>query len=85
LRAGSFIAITLTWDREILFSNEGGDPDRFEVDDVFSPFSPLTDMDLYLLPIGANATNFRAVGSIASGTSVEHIFFQIPETQQYKI
>jgi hypothetical protein len=59
LRAGSFIAITLTWDREILFSNEGGDPDRFELDDVFSPFSRLTDMDLYLLPIGCKRDQFQ--------------------------
>ncbi len=80
---GSFISITLTFDRIV---DKTGSPTTFNTGDSFTPSEDtdnpgedqLTDLDLYLLPKGSNSITDAKAESRAFGT-VDHIFFQIPE------
>ncbi len=90
LQAEHFVSLSLAWDRKVeLTVNDGvynsGDTfsaytetDPFYADDVIS------DLDLYLVPRGLPFTQYTA-SSISRETTVEHIFFEIPETGEYDI
>lgn len=94
LAAGSFVSITLAWDRVVEFMNDGGtqgvfDPgDTFEdyVDDFINPpdDSVINDLDIYLLPRNAINTGQAVAQSTATVGTIEHLFFQIPATGQYE-
>jgi len=93
LQAGSYISITLAWDREVTFNNDGGTANEFDFGDSFEPYTPglgppddsvINDLDIYLLPKFA-ATRGEAIAlSFADVGTVEHLFFQIPETGEYE-
>jgi hypothetical protein len=94
LVGGSFLSITLAWDRHVEFQTDAAPFNEFNIGDTFQPsmspaFAPenddqINDLDIHLLPKGALnlgaeiATSFSAVGTL------EHLFFRIPETGEYE-
>lgn len=94
----SFISITLAWDRAVGFQagtndlNSDGDFDAGEnfADYTQTGFDPqadsvINDLRLWLLPESAATTASAIASSDFNEGTVEHIFFQIPETGRYKI
>jgi Subtilase family len=83
LKQGSFVAMTLTWNRlvELMDKNQTGD---YDLGEEFRDRG-LNNLDLYLMK--AEETDLkRAISSSTSGVdSVEHIFHPIPTTGRYKI
>jgi hypothetical protein len=94
LLGGSFLSITLAWDRHVEFQTDTAPFNEFNIGDTFQPsmspaFAPenddqINDLDIHLLPKGALnlgaeiATSFSAVGTL------EHLFFRIPVTGEYE-
>jgi hypothetical protein len=94
LVGGSFLSITLAWDRHVEFQTDTAPFNEFNSGDTFKPsmspaFQPenddqINDLDIHLLPKGALnlgaeiATSFSAVGTL------EHLFFRIPVTGEYE-
>jgi hypothetical protein len=78
LPANQFVSLTLAWDREVLFEIDDGDPGVFDVGDELLDDSMPIDLNLYLMPAGETDLELAAAKSIASDTSVEHIFQQVP-------
>lgn len=94
LLGGSFISITLAWDRVVRFANDtapigqynSGDTFQQYVDDGVNPpdDSVISDLDIYLLPKNAaSITETVALSDSPVGT-LEHLFFQIPQTGEYE-
>lgn len=84
LRQGSFVSITLTWDRlvELNDRNKNG---QFDAGEYFRDRA-LNNLDLYLVKADDKNGNADAVcSSISEVDSVEHIFCPVPATGQYKI
>jgi hypothetical protein len=86
LVAGQYIAITLAWDRRV----EKNLPDNtYTYGDIFFSYNDLsevlTDLDLYLMPANSNDLLQAVDYSLTSDDNLEHIFFQIPTTGDYKI
>jgi hypothetical protein len=87
LVGGSFVSITLAFDRTVQFAT-GGAGGVFHSGDTFTPSAnaidpgedQLSDLDLYLLPKGATNINQAVAASTAFGT-VDHFFYQIPFAQ----
>jgi len=83
LQAGSFVSITLTWDRlvELETANQNGE---FEMGGQFRDRG-LNTLSLYLLR--AEDTDLRQSiwSSVSDVDSVQHIFHRIPKTGRYKI
>ena len=84
--AGQYIAITLAWDRRV----EKNLPDNtYTYGDIFFSYNDLsevlTDLDLYLMPANSNDLLQAVDYSLTSDDNLEHIFFQIPTTGDYKI
>jgi hypothetical protein len=85
LVAGSFVSITLAFDRTVTFANDQNSNGKFDFGDTFNASTDmdhpgedqLSDLDLYLLPKGATSKGQAVASSEAFGT-VDHIFFQIP-------
>jgi subtilisin family serine protease len=83
LQQGSFVALTLVWDRlvELNDRNRNG---QFDAGEGFINRG-LNNLDLYLMHAEDNDVR-KSVGSSTSDLdSVEHIFHQIPTTGRYKI
>ncbi|HZZ28117.1 MAG TPA: S8 family serine peptidase [Pirellulales bacterium] len=90
LPAGSFISITLTFDRTVTKAGADGVYNR---GDIFEPssnpfgnpgYDQYTDLDLYLLPKNSANINQAIAESISDTGTVDHIFFQIPTTGEYE-
>lgn len=85
LLQGSFVAITLAWDRlvELEDKNKNG---MFDIGESFSDRG-LNNLDLYLVKADSKDPNSSGAtcSSISSVNSVEHIFCPIPATGNYKI
>ncbi|MGK7883405.1 MAG: S8 family serine peptidase [Crocosphaera sp.] len=82
LFGGSHVSVTLAWDREIML-NDGNNNGMFDTGESFTPLG-LTDLDLYLLPKGATDISQHIWASFSQVDSVEHMFFEIPETGEYE-
>jgi hypothetical protein len=92
LSADHFISITLAWDRQVQFTGDADMDNRYDVGDTFEPSTSsepdsdefINDLDIYLLPKGS----FDFTQAIAQSTGIEgtleHIFFQIPTTDEYE-
>lgn len=83
LQQGSFVALTLAWDRlvELNDRNRNG---QFDAGERFTNRG-LNNLDLYLMHVEDNDIR-KSVGSSTSDLdSVEHIFHQVPTTGRYKI
>ena len=85
LKAGSYISLTLAWDREVVFQNDADMDGAYDDGDTFVSDCCLNDLDLYLMPAGSTSLAQRTTRSNSAVMSLEHIFFQIPMTQQYEI
>ncbi|QSJ19609.1 S8 family serine peptidase [Nostoc sp. UHCC 0702] len=84
VKQGSFVAITLSWDRLV----ELNDRNKNQLYDVGENFSDrgLNNLDLYLVKADAKNSDVGAVcSSISQVDSVEHIFCPVPATGNYKI
>lgn len=83
LQKGSFVAITLAWDRlvELRDTNKNG---QFDVGESFRDRG-LNNLDLYLLNTQSNQPVSSICTSISQVDSVEHIFCPIPRAGNYKI
>jgi subtilisin family serine protease len=83
LAVGSFVAITLAWDRqvELLDSNKNGE---FEDGESFLDRG-LNNLDIYLMHSSDNDIRQSIWSSTSNVDSVEHIFHQITSSGTYKI
>ncbi|MBR8838355.1 MAG: S8 family serine peptidase [Stigonema ocellatum SAG 48.90 = DSM 106950] len=83
LQQGSFIAITLTWDRlvELEDKNKNG---LYEPGEKFRDRG-LNNLNLYLVKADAPSTEAAVCSSISEVDSVQHIFCPVPATANYKI
>jgi len=91
----SYISITLAWDRDVSlldygadgidFTNDPGEHDGYYTAGEDFAVSPLKDLDLYLLPKGANDINQKVCSSESIRYPVEHIFCKIPANGEYEI
>jgi hypothetical protein len=94
LLGGSFISITLAWDRLVEFASDGGSMGQYDSGDTFEEYvddgvnppddSVISDLDILLLPKFASS-DFQTIALSDSNVgTVEHLFFQIPETGEYE-
>lgn len=83
LQAGSFVSITLTWDRqvELLDSNKNSEFDEGEsfID------RGLNNLDIFLMRATDNDVRQSIWSSTSSVDSVEHIFHPVASSGKYKI
>ncbi|MCC6491524.1 MAG: hypothetical protein IT424_00715 [Pirellulales bacterium] len=87
LATDEWVAITLTWDREV---SKTGSDNTYAAGDIFTvgAGNGLSNLDLFLVPegsndFGPNALNTRR--SVATEQNVEHIFAKVPATGSYDI
>jgi hypothetical protein len=83
LKVGSFVSVTLAWDRmvDLADTNRNGEYDEGEsfID------RGLNNLDIYLMRATDNDVSKNIWSSVSAVDSVEHIFHQIPQTGRYKI
>jgi hypothetical protein len=69
LAEGSYISITLAWDRRVALDDDSGIPGAFDSGDTFEIYSEpdaddqINDLDLYLMPRGATS-ELQAIWSL---------------------
>ena len=90
LRAGSFISITLAWDRIVDFDVDGGTPGLYDLGDTFEAYTDLddvlNDLNLFLVPKDGESIDAPlGAASRSEVDSLEHLFFEIPTTGLYDI
>ncbi|MCC5638256.1 S8 family serine peptidase [Nostoc sp. CHAB 5844] len=84
LKQGSFVSITLNWDR-LVELNDRNQNQQFDIGETFSDRG-LNNLDLYLVKADAKNSEVSAVcSSISPIDSVEHIFCPVPANGSYKI
>jgi hypothetical protein len=83
LQAGSFLAATLAWERVVDLVDANGNG-LYDLGEGFTD-QGLNDMDLYLMPDDTDDISQSVWSSVSKVDSVEHIFYQIPETGRYKL
>ncbi len=83
LQKGSFVSITLAWDRlvELDDDNKNGKYDKGE---NFRDRG-LNNLDLHLIRADGTSDNRSSCASVSRVDSVEHIFCPVPENGNYKI
>ncbi|HIK46517.1 MAG TPA: S8 family serine peptidase [Leptolyngbyaceae cyanobacterium M65_K2018_010] len=83
LQAGSYLAATLAWERQVELVDQNGNG-IYDLGEGFRD-QGLSDLNLYLLPAEEEDLNRSVWSSVSEVDSVEHIFYQIPETGRYKL
>ncbi|HEY9800349.1 MAG TPA: S8 family serine peptidase [Leptolyngbyaceae cyanobacterium] len=84
LKQGSFVAITLSWNR-LVELNDTNKNQHFDVGENFRDRG-LNNLDLYLVKADAKSTEPGVIcSSISEIDSVEHIFCPVPANGNYKI
>lgn len=83
LTAGSFVSITLAWDRLVELEDSNNN-NLYDSGEVFKDRG-LNNLDLYLMPVEENDPAKIIKASQSQVDSVEHIFFQVPKAGRYKI
>ncbi|MGB3653116.1 MAG: S8 family serine peptidase, partial [Rivularia sp. (in: cyanobacteria)] len=84
LQKGSFVAITLAWDRLVELDDTNKN-ERYDKGENFRDRG-LNNLDLHLVKADAKDKNNRSTcASVSRVDSVEHIFCQVPEDGNYKI
>ncbi|MEH2098634.1 MAG: S8 family serine peptidase [Nostoc sp.] len=84
LKANSFIAITLAWDR-LVELNDLNHNQQYDVGETFRDRG-LNNLDLYLVKANALSEDMGVVcSSISQVDSVQHIFCPVPTQGNYKI
>jgi hypothetical protein len=83
LKKGSFISITLTWDRLVELQDKNRN-EQFDAGESFSDRG-LNNLNVYLMKAEENDTSKSIWSSESNIDSVEHIFHKIPDNDRYKI
>ncbi len=93
LQAGSFVSITLAWDREVVFDVDGGTAGVYDIGDTFEEYvdpgfgfpadDVINDLGLYFQPAFAGSINQARAFSTGNGT-LQHIFFQVETTGAFE-
>lgn len=83
LQAGSFISITLAWNRQVNLQDKNNN-DLYDLEEEFQD-QGLNNLDLYVMRVEDDNTAQSVWSSVSEVDSVEHIFHKIPETGRYKI
>ncbi|MBW4459143.1 MAG: S8 family serine peptidase [Nodosilinea sp. WJT8-NPBG4] len=83
LQAGSFLSATLAWERvvELVDANRNG---LYDLGEGFDD-KGLNNIDVYLMPADEDDITKSVWSSVSEVDSIEHIFYQIPETGRYKL
>jgi subtilisin family serine protease len=83
LQKDSFVSVTLVWNRlvELVDKNRN---DEFDLGESFRDRG-LNNLDLYLMRANDDDIRRSIWSSVSEVDSVEHIFYQIPKTDRYKI
>ncbi|MBD1874358.1 S8 family serine peptidase [Nodosilinea sp. FACHB-131] len=83
LQAGSFLSATLAWERvvELVDANRNG---LYDLGEGFND-KGLNNLDVYLMPADEDDITKSVWSSVSEVDSIEHIFYQIPETGRYKL
>jgi hypothetical protein len=88
LEAGNYISITLAWDRLVEFDTDGGAAGVYNLGDTFEAIAetdPYADDVISDLDLKLYGPSFLEAQSISLEGTVEHIFFEIPVTGEYRI
>ena len=90
LLAGSFVSITIAWDRDVDLDMDAGTIGEFDTGDSFEDYtqetfepeadSVINDLDLRFMPKFSDETGDAEASSVAKSGTVDHIFFQVPTT-----
>jgi subtilisin family serine protease len=83
LKANSFVAITLAWDRLVELKDRNKNQ-QYDLGEEFSD-KGLNNLDLYLVKADSEKSETIACSSISQVDSIEHIFCPVPATGNYKI
>ncbi len=83
LKAGSFVSLTLAWDRVV----ELEDANSNKIYDIGEKFRDrgLNNLDLYLIPVDEKDSDKSVCASVSEVDSVEHIFCPVKKGGRYKI
>lgn len=83
LQAGSYFSATLAWERFVEL-NDANDNGLYDIGETFTDRG-LNNLDIYLMPAGSDDISDSIWSSESAEDSVEHIFYEIPQTGQYKL
>ncbi|GAB4369918.1 MAG: hypothetical protein Kow00121_10190 [Elainellaceae cyanobacterium] len=83
LQEGSYISVTLAWNR-LVDLRDTNNNQQYDLDEGFVDRG-LNNLDIYLLPAEEDDISQAIWSSNSRVDSIEHLFYQIPETGQYKI
>lgn len=90
--AGSYLSVTLAWDREVTFDSDGGTAGQFDSGDTFDSYSQndaddvMNDLDIVIMPKGAtDPFNDFIWESRNDHMPLEHLFVPIDVTGEYEI
>jgi hypothetical protein len=83
LQQGSFVSITLAWDR-LVELNDTNKNSLYDVGEKFRDHG-LNNLDLYLINADTQDSAHSTCSSISDVDSVQHIFCLVPKTGNYKI
>ncbi|MDV2994281.1 MAG: hypothetical protein N4J56_003935 [Chroococcidiopsis sp. SAG 2025] len=83
LKQGSYVAITIVWDRLVELRDKNQNSE-FDLGEDFRDRG-LNNLDLYLLNADSNAAASNTCTSTSEVDSIEHIFCPVPTTGNYKI
>ncbi|NJO51636.1 MAG: hypothetical protein HC840_21935 [Leptolyngbyaceae cyanobacterium RM2_2_4] len=83
LQEGSFVSVTLAWDREVALQ-DANRSEGFDLGETFAD-AGLNNLNIYLMRVEDDDISDSVWSSVSEVDSVEHIFHEISETGQYKI
>ena len=83
LKANSFVAITLSWDR-LVELNDKNNNQQYDLDETFVN-KGLNDLDVYLVQENGKNDQVVVCASMSELDSIEHIFCPVPTHGNYKI
>lgn len=87
---GSFIAITLAFDRNVQFAFDNGTSNHYDSGDSFQPSTnfqtpgadQINDLDLFLVDTTSGQTEALSTNGVST---IEHIFWQVRTSDNYQI
>lgn len=83
LKKGSFVAVTLTWNRRVELKDTNQNS-KYDLGESFRDHG-LNNLNIYLMRIEDSNPKKSIWSSVSLKNSVEHIFHPIPITGRYKI
>ncbi|HBE18426.1 MAG TPA: peptidase S8 and S53 subtilisin kexin sedolisin [Cyanobacteria bacterium UBA11149] len=83
LKAGSFVSLTLAWDRVVELEDKNGN-EMYDIGEKFRDRG-LNNLDLYLIPVDEEDSDKSVCASVSEVDSIEHVFCQVKKAGRYKI